>query len=459
MRGNDDPLTGRRSGGAPIPFAVPERLEVVDSTNRYLADLAGSGLAGGIEVPPGYAVVAERQSAGRGRRGRHWEAPAGSAVLCSILLRPDLSAERLHLAVWAVALGAVQACAETAGVEPRLKWPNDLVVSAGAGRPGADERKLAGMLSEVLPAPAGGGPSLGSDRGGCGVVVVGIGINVNWPPGWPPVDSQDGELASIARRGTALNRVTGGPIDRDALARAPAPEHGSLERPARHTSGPSDRFLRISPTLRHDRPRGACRARRRGPSQARPSTSTMRHASSSPRVHASAPSPPATSFTFAEPGSAGGPLTSGGPRREPPSREPPGRRLACGDHATSRHRRCRFHRFELRALLGGTSIPTTDLVVLDALTYAGNRPNLAELEAAGRGRASCRATSATSRSSRQLLRDESIDDGRQLRGRVAQQPGDPRSGPVLPHERARDPGAVRRLPPRRRRTLPPHLHL
>ena len=135
MRGNDDPLTGRRSGGAPIPFAVPERLEVVDSTNRYLADLAGSGLAGGIEVPAGYAVVAERQSAGRGRRGRHWEAPAGSAVLCSILLRPDLSAERLHLAVWAVALGAVQACAETAGVEPRLKWPNDLVVSAGAGRP------------------------------------------------------------------------------------------------------------------------------------------------------------------------------------------------------------------------------------------------------------------------------------------------------------------------------------
>ena len=117
----------------PIPFAVPERLAVVDSTSRYLARLASNGLGGGAQVPNGYAVVADHQTDGRGRLGRSWVAPPGTSVLCSILLKPDLGPEQLHLAAWAVALAAVRACRATAGAELALKWPNDLIAGTASG--------------------------------------------------------------------------------------------------------------------------------------------------------------------------------------------------------------------------------------------------------------------------------------------------------------------------------------
>jgi len=194
------------SAGAPVPFAVPERLQLVDSTNRYLADLVRAGVVAGSEPPAGYAVVAEQQSAGRGRLDRRWEAPAGSAVLCSILFRPDLAVEQLHLTAWAVALAATQACRETAGVELSIKWPNDLLVG---------ERKLGGILSEIVAAgPSANAPDAPRRPPS---VVVGLGLNLNWPSAWPPEGSKDPELASIAAHGAALNRVVGHEIDRDEL--------------------------------------------------------------------------------------------------------------------------------------------------------------------------------------------------------------------------------------------------
>ena len=150
-------MRGGSPGGRPVPFAVPEHLEVVDSTNRYLLDLARAGLDDGSEVPEGYAVVAERQSEGRGRLQRRWEAPTGTAVLCSILFRPDLPPEDLHLVPWAVALAALEACREVAGVELAPKWPNDLLAAARGSLPeraasmaGSEGRKVAGVLSEIL---------------------------------------------------------------------------------------------------------------------------------------------------------------------------------------------------------------------------------------------------------------------------------------------------------------------
>jgi BirA family biotin operon repressor/biotin-[acetyl-CoA-carboxylase] ligase len=188
----------------PVPFAVPERLAEIDSTNRYLGDLVRTGLADSSEVPEGYAVIAERQSKGRGRLARTWEAPAGSAVLCSILFKPELVPDQLHLTAWAVALAAVQACREAAGVASSLKWPNDLLCA---------ELKVAGILSEIVPGGATTVPA-GSVLQAPASVVVGIGINVNWPPEWPPTGSRDPELASLAARATALNRVAGREIDR-----------------------------------------------------------------------------------------------------------------------------------------------------------------------------------------------------------------------------------------------------
>ena len=203
---------------------MPQRLAVVDSTNRYLARLAGDGPAGAAELPEGYAVVADHQTEGRGRLGRSWVAPPGTAVLCSVLLKPDLGPGKRHLAAWAVALAAVRACRDTAGVELALKWPNDLIAgSATAGevpgplgmRAGA-QRKVAGILSEVLAprTPNDAGQPAGGRTTG---IVVGIGINVNWPAGWPPEDATDPDLAAIAAGATSLNRLVGREIDRDGL--------------------------------------------------------------------------------------------------------------------------------------------------------------------------------------------------------------------------------------------------
>ena len=198
-RGDSDPPTP-----GPSRFAVAEHLEVVDSTNRYLVDLVRSGLPDGSEVPEGYAVTAEEQLSGRGRLGRRWEAPRASAVLCSVVLRPDVEPRDLHLATWAVALSAADACQEVAGVTPLLKWPNDLLVS---------DLKIAGLLAEVVPAKA--------------AVVVGVGVNVNWPKGWPPQPDADrempaarAELAGLSARATSLGRLAGRLIDREALVSA-----------------------------------------------------------------------------------------------------------------------------------------------------------------------------------------------------------------------------------------------
>ncbi len=155
----------------------------VDSTNRVAIDLARSG------APEGLVVVADHQTAGRGRRGRSWEEPPGSSLLVSVLLRPPPVAELLGLATMACALAAADACTDVAEFEPGLKWPNDLVVG---------ERKLAGVLAERV-AGAGGAPA---------AVVVGLGLNVGW-----------GDLAPIALRERAVTaeEVAGRPVDRGTL--------------------------------------------------------------------------------------------------------------------------------------------------------------------------------------------------------------------------------------------------
>jgi BirA family transcriptional regulator, biotin operon repressor / biotin---[acetyl-CoA-carboxylase] ligase len=147
------------------------RLDQVDSTNRYAMEEAARG------APEGLVVVADVQTAGRGRLGRHWIAPSGAAVLCSLLFRPRLAARDLHLLPTVVALAARRACDDVAGVKVSLKWPNDLL---------AGGRKLAGILAE-------------SDSR---AVVVGIGINVSWSP-------DEGS--------TSLQREAGHPVDRDAV--------------------------------------------------------------------------------------------------------------------------------------------------------------------------------------------------------------------------------------------------
>jgi BirA family biotin operon repressor/biotin-[acetyl-CoA-carboxylase] ligase len=132
-----------------VTFDV-RRFETIDSTNTWVLGAAREG------APEGLVAVADHQTAGRGRLGRVWEAPAGANLLLTVLLRPSEVSYR-SLAV--VALAARDACTAVAGLTPDLKWPNDLVVE-GRG-------KLAGVLAET---------------DGAGAVAVGIGLNVAWAP-------------------------------------------------------------------------------------------------------------------------------------------------------------------------------------------------------------------------------------------------------------------------------------
>lgn len=124
-----------------------ERLEVTDSTNAIVASRARAG------APPGLVVVADHQTAGRGRAGRRWEGRPGGSLLMSCLVdappRPTLVPLAAGLAVADVVAAA--------GAEPELKWPNDVLIAG---------RKCAGVLVEAPAAPH--------------RLVVGIGVNTDW---------------------------------------------------------------------------------------------------------------------------------------------------------------------------------------------------------------------------------------------------------------------------------------
>jgi BirA family biotin operon repressor/biotin-[acetyl-CoA-carboxylase] ligase len=176
-----------RSALAGTRFADVRWVDETGSTNTDLLDLARAG------APEGVVLVADHQTGGRGRLGRTWQAPPGSSLLVSILLRPPLAIDRAFTATMAVGVSAASACLATTGWMPSLKWPNDLV----AVRPDGSRRKLGGVLTETI---------VDGDR--LEALVVGIGINVNWPDDLPD------ELREIA---TALNHEVGHDVDREDL--------------------------------------------------------------------------------------------------------------------------------------------------------------------------------------------------------------------------------------------------
>ena len=137
-------------------FGAPRRhYRIVDSTNERARELAAAG------APSGMVVTASEQSAGRGRHGRQWTAPAGSALLCTAVLTP-LGAEHALLPL-AAPLAVCEAVESLAPLRCQVKWPNDVWTA---------ERKVAGILIEAQP------PSW---------AVVGIGLNVSIEPNEFPV--------------------------------------------------------------------------------------------------------------------------------------------------------------------------------------------------------------------------------------------------------------------------------
>jgi BirA family biotin operon repressor/biotin-[acetyl-CoA-carboxylase] ligase len=136
----------------------------------------------------GRAVVAEEQTAGRGRRGRSWISPPGRNLMVSVAFRPRIAASDAWQLAATASLAARDACAAVAPVA--LKWPNDLV--------GLDGAKVGGLLLETTI----DGERLTS-------AVVGIGINVNWRRAEMP--------AELAARATSLAELAGVQVDRAEL--------------------------------------------------------------------------------------------------------------------------------------------------------------------------------------------------------------------------------------------------
>lgn len=160
------------------------------ATTASTQDVVRQAAAAG--APEGHVAVADEQTHGRGRQGRAWVAPVGSALLASVLLRPAVAASQLPPLALVVGLALHDALAPL--VPPgrlRLKWPNDLLL---------DGRKLAGVLVEA---------SLRGDRPEA--VVAGFGINLT-PAALPP---------DVAARAACLAEATGSTPERDdILARA-----------------------------------------------------------------------------------------------------------------------------------------------------------------------------------------------------------------------------------------------
>jgi len=169
------------------PVWVVRRVEATGSTN---ADLLAAAAAAG--APEGSALVADHQRAGRGRLGRQWLTPPGSALAVSVLFRPPAAARDrlgwLPLLSGLAVLDALDALAP--GVGAALKWPNDVLVGAGDGA-----AKVAGVLVQAEP--------------GAGAVVVGIGVNVSTPAADLPVGVAATSLAAA-----------GADVDRESLLQA-----------------------------------------------------------------------------------------------------------------------------------------------------------------------------------------------------------------------------------------------
>jgi BirA family biotin operon repressor/biotin-[acetyl-CoA-carboxylase] ligase len=160
-------------------------LPETDSTNRQAYALGEAGAEEGL------VVIADRQSAGKGRMGRSWVSPPGVNLYLSVLLRPPLPPHAAPQLTFASTLAVSRAIAAVSGLEPTHKWPNDVLI---------DGCKVAGLLNEM---------SAEADR--IRFVVLGIGINLNMTAAQFP-----GDLRMPA---TSLLLAGGRPVSRALFAR------------------------------------------------------------------------------------------------------------------------------------------------------------------------------------------------------------------------------------------------
>jgi BirA family transcriptional regulator, biotin operon repressor / biotin---[acetyl-CoA-carboxylase] ligase len=149
---------------------------------RFVERTASTQRLLGANDPEGAVAVADEQTEGRGRLGRRWLAPAGTSLLVSVLLRPDVKPARLPELSLVAGRACAEAITEAAGLETEVKFPNDLLVRG---------RKVAGILAEASE----------------GRVVLGIGVNVSQAAGELPAEPRTPATSLLLEIGRPVDRA------------------------------------------------------------------------------------------------------------------------------------------------------------------------------------------------------------------------------------------------------------
>ena len=158
----------------------------IDSTNTRAKDLGDKG----DKKNNGTLFVADRQVAGKGRRGRAWESPSGSSISMTILLHPDILPNKASELTLIMALAVEEGVEKVTGLKPGIKWPNDIVLSG---------KKICGILTEMS-----------TEISYINYVIIGVGINVN-------MESFPDEIRDVA---TSLKIESGSEVKRASLIAA-----------------------------------------------------------------------------------------------------------------------------------------------------------------------------------------------------------------------------------------------
>ena len=199
----EEPLRACLSKDSPVRRVIC--LETVDSTNTYAKRLALSGAESGT------LVVANQQTAGRGRRGHSFLSPPGTGLYMTLILRPTADMEQFQMITVAAAVAVCLTLEDLTEARPLIKWVNDIYL-----RRGQEERKVCGILSEAVS---------DAGTGSIGSVVVGLGVNLTtrefgglediagavFPEDIPPNVSRARIAAGIAERLMEFSRRLSAP--------------------------------------------------------------------------------------------------------------------------------------------------------------------------------------------------------------------------------------------------------
>lgn len=184
LLGSPDVLTGTELAAGLQTLRIGRRIvsvPVTESTNVLAYRLAEGGAEEGV------VVIADSQTGGRGRLGRHWESPPGVNLYCSVILRPSMSPAKAFQLTFLSAVAVARTIRAVTPLTPRIKWPNDVLVNGF---------KVAGLLNEMS-----------SETDTIHFLVLGIGVNINMTGDQFPDGLRHPASSLLLEGGIPVNRV------------------------------------------------------------------------------------------------------------------------------------------------------------------------------------------------------------------------------------------------------------